>query len=289
MIPGLQKKHAQTGLLAVVLLAGAAVAPARADQITFDFNSLASGAPASGGVGTNASIQNYMNNLLATHGCPGCSVKVTGAVADRTYSGEGHVVGPLSNGHYKSLTLGTSDGATDNSGTLNAGYDTFIANTNDSSHQISNQITLKFSGFAINGPVSFDFEIFPDGSAQQPPDFEFEAGNNSNGSDPHVLGFGVNGIQYGVAPSTHGNGTRTHSPNSGSGVEASKQWIGHWSGSLNNVTELDFIDWPPTVAIDNLTVSRVPEPGGFLLLGTALGALGFLRKRKKSRVQQSPK
>src|SRR5690349_6121150 len=81
--------------------------PARADQFTFNFNSLASGAPASGGVGINASITNYMNNIL------GCNcVLVSGAVADKTYNGEGFAVGP-GNGA-TSLTLGTSDFATNN-------------------------------------------------------------------------------------------------------------------------------------------------------------------------------
>ena len=42
--------------------------------------------------------------------------------------------------------------------------DTFIANTSDSSQQIANQITMKFTGLVLNGTVSFDYEIFPDGS-----------------------------------------------------------------------------------------------------------------------------
>ena len=90
---------------------------------------------------------------------------MTGAVADTTYNGEGHVTGPGSAGPNgtaaKSLTLGTSDGATASNltSTVNSTYDTFLANTNDQSGQISQQITMKFSGFTINGSASFDYEI----------------------------------------------------------------------------------------------------------------------------------
>ncbi len=248
---------------------------AYAGSVTFDFNSLSSGA-------SSATIQTYMNGVL---GCTAC-VTVTGAVADKTYNGEGYVVGPGGT----SLTLGTSNGATSNSSQTPGSYDTFIANTNDSSSQISNEITLKFSGFTINGTVSFDYEIFPDGSCTalnssscggnptggiypNQPDFEFEAGTNSTGSDPAVNSFATNGTQYGVAPSAAGSdGISTKGPN---GTISAPQYIGTWTGTLTNVNELDFIDWPATIGIDNLTVSyttypptNVPEPASIALLGT---------------------
>jgi hypothetical protein len=240
---------------------------------------------------SDAQIQNYMDAVLTAAGCSGCSVTVTGAVADQTYNGEGHVVGP-GNGA-TSLTLGNSTGAANNSAALGAS-DTFIANTNDSSSQISTEITMKFSGFTINGSAGFNYEIFPNGTCpslsncgsgdSNLPDFTFEAGTNSNGTDPKVDSFGTNGVQYGVAPSSDLNGTSTHSPNSGSSAtEASPQYIGTWSGTLSNVNELDFVDWPSTIGVDSLTVSwnttsPVPETSSILLLGTILAGI-FVQKR----------
>jgi hypothetical protein len=119
-------------------------------------------------------ITSYMNGVLNTSG----SVAVTGGVADQTYNGEGYVVGPGSNkNNVTPLTLGNTDGATTvtSSSTVNRTLDTFIANTNDNSQQIANQITMKFTGLTINGIVSFDYEIFPHGTATQPPDLIFAA------------------------------------------------------------------------------------------------------------------
>jgi hypothetical protein len=249
---------------ATILFGASGFTPLYAAPITFNFNTLASGAPSSGGIGANASIQNYMNSVL---GC--VCVTVTGAVADRTYNGEGYAVGP-GNGS-KSLTLGTSDGASlsNTNSVLSSNYDTFIANTNDSSSQISNMIDIKFTGgYYVEGPISFDYEIFPDGTANQPPDFTFKALNGS----AVVSSF----VTLGVTPGTT-DGTARHSPNSGSSHnELNQQLIGTWSGTLDDVTELQFIDWPATVAIDNLTVSGtapVPEPTSIVLLGTGLVAV----------------
>jgi hypothetical protein len=110
----------------------------------------------------------------AVLGCANC-VTVTGAVADKKYNGDGHVVGPTYYNAithitiYTSLTLGDSDGAVNNSAAQNLNlsgkivYDTFIANTNDSSGQISNKICIIFSSAVTL--KSFDYEVFPDGSS----------------------------------------------------------------------------------------------------------------------------
>ncbi len=81
-------------------------AVASATSVTFNFNSLGENATAS-------TIASYMNGVLSTAGCTGCSVTVTGAVADTTYDGEGpcHRTQQPELGAAKSLTLGTSDGA----------------------------------------------------------------------------------------------------------------------------------------------------------------------------------
>ena len=262
-----------------------------AASVTFNFNSLSSGAESGSGSQvqqTSLAIQNYMDSVLTAAGCSGCGVTVLtgtsgsgvsmGAVADQTYTGEGHVVGPVISGVVKPVTLGTTDGAMLNSVTPNSTYDTFIANTTDGSSQLSNQITLQFVGFAgktltVN---SFDYEIFPDGSSEQPPGMTFEAGNNTNGVDAAVSSFGTGGTQTGVTPGS-GDGNETHSTLSGTGgTEASAQYIGTWAPTagitLTGNSELDFIDWPATIGIDDLSItyntSSVPEPASIALLGT---------------------
>jgi len=282
----MRKTLKATSFAGLLLFLGAGMS-AYAATYSFNFNSLASGATAS-------QIATYMNGAIVAQGgtCVNC-VTVTGAVADQTWDGDGHVVGP--NG--QPLTLGTSNNATSNSsqtptgvlGTSNnlisGSVDTFIANTSDAGTQISNEFYIKFN-FAITGTVSFDYEIFPDGSTSQPPDMIFQAGNNSNGVDAAVASFGTAGTQLGVTPAALGaNGSSTKSPDLTS--ENNAQYIGTWSGTLTNVSELDFLDWPATVAIDNLVIttppgggSPVPEPTSMLLLGTGLAGLYAKRKKK---------
>jgi hypothetical protein len=116
------------------------------------------------------------------------------------------------------------------------------------------------------------------------PDFKFDINGNSSGNNgTPVSSFGTNGIQYGITPGTGNDGNTNNSVLSAS--EAAPQYIGTWNGSLNGATQLDFIDWPATIGIDNLyitftpnTQSTVPEPISVLLLGTVIGGLALRKK-----------
>jgi hypothetical protein len=246
---------------------------AHADTFSFSFDPLSAYTPSQGGGNTaTSSIQGYMQSLLHT----GQTVTVTGGVADQNYTGEGYVVGPgTDKNHMTSLTLGNTNGATSvsSNSVLDSFHDTFIANTNDSSQQIANQITMIFSGLTINGIVSFDYEIFPDGTANQPPDLTFAAGPTGHTSTVFTV--------YGVTPGSSPINT-TISDNSNH--ESNAQLIGHWSGVVTNATELDFIDWPATIGIDNLTITiSNPEPSSMILLGTTGLAFLCLLRRKLQR------
>jgi hypothetical protein len=258
-----------TTLLAGLLFLLSAGTSAHADLIGFDFNSLQSGQGAT-------SIQTYMNSWLTTHGCAGCSVAVgSGAVADQnTYTGDGHVVGPKVKGTTTSLTLGNTEHAVSSLLPATAGtLDTYIRNIGGESSP-NDRITMVFTGFSILS-ASFDFEIFPDGSGQQPPDLAFIA-KDKNGNV--VFTNAWVGAIVSVA-----NTTYTRSPASNS--ESSRQLLGTFSQTFNTpVTELDFVDWPATIGIDNLEVSRVvmPEPGAIVLFATGLVGVYSLKKKRKA-------
>lgn len=263
--------------LAVGLLMLGGTVSAQAATYTFNFNSLAATTASTSTTNASLAIQNYMDGVLTADGCKGCSVTVSGAVADTTYNGDGHVVGSKvgTNTTYTSLTLGDSNNATGNNASINhtgntINYDTFISNTDNSSNQRDDEITIKLVGFTLNGNVSFDYEVFPDGTGETP-DFTFATNVNSNvftkdGTKPS-------------ATNAYGDGTATHSPNSGNSAETSLQWIGTYSGSVKGVNQLDFVDWPATIGVDNLVIST-PEPGTLFLLGVGLSGLLLLTKKK---------
>jgi len=209
-----------------------------------------------------------MNNMLLATAGSGYSVTVTGAMADTTYNGDGHVVGP----NAVSKTLGTSDGGTDHPGS----WDIFISSNPNGTP--NDRIVMKFS-FPIYS-VSFDYEIFPDGTCPDMnhcagganlPDLKFMAG--PIGSTTMVM-HSMSAVP--VSPNTH-------SPNSGMGTnEMAPQMLG-MSGTWTfaaGVKELDFIDWPQKIGIDNLRLN-IPEPSTLLLLASGLAGLAHSAWKKR--------
>ena len=258
-------KTVMTGLFAGILMAGAS--SAQAATISFDFNSLSDGA-------SNSSVQTYMRNiLLAPHGAN--AVTVTGARGEKDYTGDGHVVGPTYN-HPE--TLGSSDGSVHHNG----GLDTFLVNKDGVT-----TIAMTFT-FPIYS-VSFDYEIFPDGTCPTGgscganwPDFTFEAND--------VGKFTTLGVTPGT-PATY-SATWLHSPASGAvNNELAPQFLG-LSGTWNfasGVTKLEFIDWPRKIGIDNLSICdrpyppqpSVPEPASIFLLGSGMAGMFGLSTRRR--------
>ena len=136
---------------------------ANAATITFNFNDLAAGA-------NSTTISTTLtNDLNAQLGCVNCAtVSVgAGAVADNAYTADGHITGGNS-GNPTGISLGNSNGCTtDGPGcTKDATVDTYLRNIGGTTSP-DDRITIAFTGISIYS-LSFDYEIFPDGSASQP-------------------------------------------------------------------------------------------------------------------------
>ena len=291
--------------LAAALFLVAGISGAEAGAVTYDFNSLASGV-------TSGGIQTYMQTLLSGQATATIQVlnvngtNVSTVQTDRTYTGDGHVVGPYVSGTATPLTLGTSDGATQHLTT----YDTFIRNNTSYTGW-----EFVFSGIIIDS-VQFDYEIFPDGACPKltncgaslgnglyanQPDFTFSTdlgtvfhyyANKPGGTANAATGLQA-GSTYNESPCTDNNTTNTCINPSGTSTEPAPQLIG--TTSLLNVggaTTLKFVDWPAMIGIDNLVInfhtppggggggqSPVPEPATLLLVGGGLAAA--LRRRKR--------
>jgi hypothetical protein len=258
----LHLRNSSSVILIVGGLALGAAPSAQAGTITFDFGSLSNGA-------SNAQIQTLMNSLLPA----GESVTVTGAVASNNYNGDGHVTGPTTGS--TSFTLAQLDPANNR---------TFIKNDTDHS---SNEIKMVFSGLTISS-ISFDFEIFPDGTC--PSLSNCGGSGHPNLPDLTVISNGSHQVAeyFGVVPGQAGsyNTSYIHSPASGQfSNELAPQLLGS-SGILNlpaGTTQLEFQDWPATIAINHLKIDPVPEPGTITLLASALiGLAAALRRRTRA-------
>ncbi len=95
--------------------------------INFDFNTLADGK-------NNSKVQQYMNNVLNSQH-PGGTVAVSGAMAEKNYTADGHVVGPVSGSTVTPLTLGDTDEGVQHA----LPWDTYLVNSG------SDRITLLLS------------------------------------------------------------------------------------------------------------------------------------------------
>ena len=268
--------------LAVSHASGATiVTSAPTGHVLIDFNTLGINA-------NNGEIQTYLQGIVD-------GTTISGAGASGGYDGEGYVVGDRINGVVKSFTLGTTDG-----GVYHGGFDNFIVNPSG-----SDRFTLDFA-HTIYG-VSFDFEIFPNGSVpdgsnpnHKPfPDFTFKALLVNGAVETLVNTFHVVSVMPGSAYSPDGTlqpdphlVTFSSSPNHS--LELAPQFLGSASFVFpGGVNRLVFIDWPERIGIDNLdldfgpaqpqsdpsdptpTPTHTPEPSTLVLMGTLFGALGL--------------
>jgi hypothetical protein len=241
-------------LLAGALVSWAVAAPVGAAPIVFDFNVLSDGA-------SNTAVRNYMQSVVSA-AVPGGTIAVTGALAERNYTGDGHVVGTGSGSSFLPLTLGTTEHGVPNS--PNGALDTFIVNSTG-----TDRITLVFS-FPIFS-ISFDYEIFPNGSCPR-------LSNCSSVPDFRVYADGsLEFLKLGVVP---GDPSLPNTRSATSNPELAPQFLGRVESlSLPGVFRLEFVDWPERIGIDNLTINRAPEPGSFFLLVAAGAAWVGLRRR----------
>lgn len=260
--------------------ANAAVINPANEQVTinFDFNdvnlNLSSKTSGLGNISLSQGIALSMSGALQkATGNNNASVAVVGAIATKTYNGEGYVKGD---------TLGTSDGTNRTpAGVALKATDTFIINDNFGMKQKGSTavtggqrydaFTLTFSNFVVTS-VQFDYEIFPNAVCQK-----------GSGCAPDISLL-VDGAQK-WADSATVSTTEHPTKLSTTGL------ISFAAG-----TKLSFVDWPAEIGIDNLKITGcytavngkcgvttvdVPEPLTLALLGAGLVGFGVTRRKNK--------
>ncbi|MGH8798786.1 MAG: PEP-CTERM sorting domain-containing protein [Casimicrobiaceae bacterium] len=269
--------------LAVTAAAGLFLAlAAAAAPVSFDFNAITLSGSQGNGLGATANSASIGTYMGATLGTP---VTVTGALATKTYNGEGHVNGS---------TLGTSDNNVAH-GTPN---DTFIINDDFGIYgAAASSFTMTFGGGFFLTSVAFDWEIFPDASCPASTNV-----NNCGGSDHSATNANWPDIELMV------NGVATPIWSALATIPATSpkdpQAIGTLGAALDltgyghAITSLTFVDWPAEIGIDSLTITggclpgtaangcilrQTPEPGSMLLVGIALAALAGAGRRRINR------
>jgi hypothetical protein len=264
--------------------------PAAAGSITFDFNG-----PALGDGKNSTYIKNYMNGVLSANWGPAFAVTGLAGAASETnnsYTGDNHVVGhkfgPLNK--MTSMTLGNSEharaqGLPGELGTINAlAGDGYIFNS------AADMFWMEFN-FPIQS-VSFDYQIFPNGSCANPndnsptnnptgtcsrwPDFKFKAGVPGD-MDLYIHSFG----QDPSDPDYQGYKNSPIRPNLNYWEKAPQLLTVSGLIVLNQPsTRLEFWDWPERVGIDNLVIST-PEPASFLFVGAGALLVGLATRRRR--------
>jgi hypothetical protein len=286
--------------VALIAVAMAVMAPASASLITFDFDSM--GYRSSSTPGSNAAVSTYLNDVWSGAGQSG-TIAVTGAgeLSNNQYTGDGHVVGPSTSTstclkydhlHHCTVstttttttpaTLGSTEGGVQGGASIDplstSSPDNYIVNAT------SDRITITFPTPIY--ALSFDFEIFPDGTCPS----STNCGRGANLPDFTLLVDNVTQWQvFGTYPGS--SNTYSHSPASGAGsTEKAPQYLSH-AGLIvfdQGATQVSFVDWPQRIGIDNLVVDTqcaylscpghdVPEPpmlplcvGGLALLAWSL-------------------
>jgi hypothetical protein len=268
--------HEKTGKMGRSLLLIASLlfsVPTIAAPVAFDFNSVVLSGSAGNGLGAtggSGAIATSMNSALSAAGYTSSTVTVTGALATKTYNGEGHVVGE---------TLGTSAGGVRNA---SGAKDTFIINDNFGLYgNRTDRFTLSFSNFLIYS-VQFDWEIFPDANCPAKSACA-KSGNTNHANWPDLSLL----VDNGTAPVWEAVAS---TPNA---YTVDPQGLGVSPViKLNGAKSLTFVDWPAEIGIDYLRINgcvktqpnclstQVPEPASLALLCLGLFGLGFSLRRK---------